>query len=405
MGKTAVDVTSRGDAILSKYLGSTNPMDVDAKLGESLINAYKNQTALKNSLYKGAEEIADTIGMPVEISNFNKSLLQNKGILENVKLDAPTQKLLEKALAPPSLTAQMSGQTNASNLSLKEANILAGALKGLSNQYNSPLPADRFIAGSLSKLGSSLKTDIKQSIDKTGNPLLKEAYTGAEQNYKETFSKFLDKDIYKFLSGKKSAEDLVSTFIKTGRNTDKSGQLGKLMTKLDPEGQNLLKYSYLSRAIKGGEDDRYLDPNALKNLWSQNNLGIKQKAALIPDKAERSALNDYSKLVGMNSEALGRMFNPKTGQRGLENLGNIVDVGLGVGGMSAGGLPGALAALVAKPLTARSLTNKLTSQAYREKLVEKMLKKDKSMSAGSILPAAITTGLTQSIQNALNERR
>lgn len=396
MAETADTVSAKGTNILDNYLGKTDPSQVESKLGDALLGAYKDQNSYKNSLYQNAEKIADDIKMPVQISKFNNTLRDNKELIGNLKLDAPTQQLLDKAMTPPSLMAQMSGKTNASNLSLKEANILAGSLKGLANQYKSPLPADKFMSRQISDLGSALKSDISSSIDKSGSSELKDAFQSAEKNYKENYSKFLDKDIHQYISGKKTAEDLLGTFVKTGKNTDKSIQLDKLMSKLPPDAQNLAKYSYLSRAIKGGEDNRYVDPHALKNLWSDNNLGQNQKRALMPDKAERQTMDDFSKLVSMNGEALGRMFNPKTGQRGLEGLGDLTNLFTAGTGAALGGIPGMTAAMLAKLGGSRALTSKLTSEPYREKFVQKMIKggeKGNKQNYGSDIAAALANAL------------
>jgi hypothetical protein len=129
---------------------------------------------------------------------------------------------------------------------------------------------------------------------------------------------FLDKDIYKFTNGGKSAEDILQTFIKTGSATDKGKHLNKLMSALDPESQNLVKYSYLSRSLRGPEEERSVDPNVLKTLLSDTKLGPKQRKALFPDNFERKEMQDYSKLVDMNQRALKRMDNPPTGRQALE---------------------------------------------------------------------------------------
>lgn len=302
--------------------------------------------------------------LKLELPTFAQKAAQHSAVINDqhfLKFDSDAKQLLGKLAnyKNPVITSYSGNlgpdallYANVKNPTLKESNILAGRLNSLSNQYRaSPSAEDRNMASVFGSLGGALKSDIKEAINASGNQELKDAFESAEKNYKQNFSPFLDKDIYKFTYGDKKAEDILSTFIKTGSSTDKGAQISKLMDKLNPQAQNLVKYSYLSRAMRGAEDERSIDPRALKNLWSDNKLGQKQKAALFPSLEERQALDNHSKLIGMNSEALSRMYNPLTGQRGLDR-GTFRS------------LPGAL--------PTRYLTNKLTSPDYRRQLLQKM---------------------------------
>lgn len=364
MAATAGAITDKSNDIVNGYLGNTAPQEVESKIGQALMDAKKEQTNTKNALYKNAEDLADQAGLKLELPTFAQKANQYSNVINDqnfLKFEPEAKQLLSRLsnyqkpvqeVDSKILGADGNPMTTLKFPSLKESNILAGKLGSLSNQYRaSPAAEDRYMANILGDMGKALKTDIGDSIGSSGSQELKTAFEQAEKNYKENFSPFLDKDVYKFTHGGKSAEDILSTFIKTGSSTDKGEQISKLMDKLNPQAQDLVKYSYLSRAMRGAEDERSIDPRALKNLWSDNKLGQKQKVALFPSLEERQALDNHTKLIGMNSEALNRMFNPQTGQRGLDR--GILR-----------SLPGAI--------PSRYFTNKLTSPEYRNQLLQKM---------------------------------
>lgn len=378
MSDTAKMITDNGNNILNKYLKNTAPEEVDDEIGKSLFKAHIKQQNLKNSLYNKSEELANGEGafrknaLNLEFPEFSENVRKYNSIIndkEFLQYDPELKNILKKIM------------TYKGNVTLKDANVLSGKLNSLSREHGaSPSPDDRNLSKIFKELGSSLKGDIRKSIENSGNKELKESYEKAESNYKKNFVPFLDKDIYKFTHGDKSAEDILQTFIKTGNASDKGGKLSKLMSKLDPRTQDLVKYSYLSRSLRGPENERYVDPNALKTLWGDTKLGQKQKKSLFHNQSERKELDDYSKLVGMNSESLGRMFNPKTGQRNLD-IGMLLGHSLGGStggavGYHEGGFPGFLAGtatgLLAPGILSKYLANKMTSQSVRKKLLDEL---------------------------------
>lgn len=388
MADIGTQISDRGKSILEGYLGDTHPADVNEKIGEGLINAKKQADVLKNSLYSNVNTLADQVGTKIDLSGLADKVKNYSDLINDqnfLKYEPDVKKLLT------SLGNYGESLGSGVQPSLQEANMFAGRLNQLANSYGaSPDVESRNLARVLGDLGRTTKQDIKNTLDQEGNESVKDAYLNAENNYKNNYSQFLDKDIYKFTNGGKDVDDILQTFIKTGSNSDKGNQLSKLMNVLDPETQNLVKYSYLSKAIKDGE----FDPSAMKTALSSNKLGINQKRALFNQPGELSQLDDYSKLVGMNSEALNRMFNPKTGQRGLENavyyahgLGGLM--GAGVGGSEGGGpgaMAGGLAGILAPALATRYLTNKITSEKFRNELINKMIQKQTSRRINKLAP-------------------
>jgi hypothetical protein len=63
------------------------------------------------------------------------------------------------------------------NVKLKDANILAGRLNSLAKEHRaSSAPEDRNLARIFGELGSSLKGDIKTSIENSGNKSLIDSF-------------------------------------------------------------------------------------------------------------------------------------------------------------------------------------------------------------------------------------
>jgi hypothetical protein len=406
MMRTSQEIEKRSNDILSKYLGNTSPLEVEDKLAASLMNAFKEQTASKNALYKTAQDMAPKAGFSLKTNKLGDKISEHKDALSAMSLDAPTKDLLQKAMSP---IRSLTGAPSTSQVGLKEANLLASKLNHAAKNYGaSTVPQDRFNADVLGSLGSALKSDIKQSVKDTGNKEFVNQFAKAEKNYKDNFSGFLDKDIYKFLNGDKKAEDILSTFIKTGKNTDKGDQLSKLMSKLDPEAQNLAKYSYLSRAMKGSEDKREVGAGALKSLWKDTNLGQKQKRALMPNKVERQQMDKLAELIELNPKAIHLMENPPTGHRWLSAIPS--GIGAGIGAIAAhrgekynsgeGALAGAL--LGAGTLGgSRAAAKLLSSESLRNALVARMIK-PKVASTG--INTLAGSGLAQSLANAMQNQ-
>lgn len=404
------EILKRGNEILSRYLGNTVPKEIDSKVGENLIQASKNERALKSKLYIEPEELAEKEKLKLDLPTFYNTANEYTNLINDqnfLKYEPKTKELLSRlSLYKQPVKESKILSSDGKNIStpiyptLQESNMLSGKLNSLSRQYGaSPASEDQNIARILGQLGKSLKSDIKSSIEKSGSEELKSSFSAAEKNYAKNFSQFLDKDVYKFTHGGKSVEDLLQYFIKTGRDTDKGDLLNKLMSKLDPETKNLVKYAYLSRSLKDGQ----IKPGAFADLLSENKIGPKQKEALFNDESERKELSDYSKLIGMNSDAISRMFNANNGQRGLEGIALATHIlssiaGSGVGGSEGGGqgaMLGGLTGFVAPGLASRYLTKKITSQPYREALIKKMIESEGSKSVSKT--SALATAIMQNI--------
>lgn len=400
MGNTAEAVKKKGNDILEGYRGDIPHEMVPGVINEALANAGKAQKAEKNKLYTKANNLAEKEDLNLDLDSFYNTAQKYRNIIDDqsfLKTEPESRALISRLRNYKQPTEAINefpeliksgfivdGVPLAADVvkkspSLKEANVLSGKLNSLAKQHGASInPSDHGLAKVFSELGRSLKSDIKTSLGNHPNKELLDTFSEAEKNYKENYSPFLDKDIWNFSNRNKSSDDLISTFIKTGSTTDKGGQLGKLMSKLPTKAQDLVKYEYLSRALEGDDFGRSVNPMKMKTLWSDSKLGQRQKSVLM-NPEERKTMDDYSKLTKMNSEALTRMFNPKTGVRNSDFFpvaqGITAGVG-GVGGIMQGGLSGAAlgaASTVGPVIAGRAASKYLTSPDVRRELIDKMV--------------------------------
>ncbi len=397
-GKVEEHIKNKAEELLKKYLGENDPDNAAYRLGEMLREAYESNKLKKQELYSIVNDLSERHGLTIDLPEFSGLASKFSDIINEstlLKFEPEAKELLsrltnyknpssEKSILLPDGTKYMETIPT----SLKEANILSGKLYDIYKKLNaSPVASDRAQASVFKNLYKTLKNDIDSSIEKSGNADIKKAYSIAQKNYKENFSQFLDDDIYKFLGGGESPEKILSHFIRTGRTNDHASMISKLMSVLPEEGQNLVRSSYLSRAIEGAEDARQVNPNKLSTNWTDSKLGQNQKKALFPEKADRQELDDYVKLVKMNPNALNRMFNSKTGQRNTEVMSLLRSMGAGAAaGSSIAGPVGAVLGALGGPMTfgtaAKIPANFLHSPSYREKIVNNLINKKNNVNKG-----------------------
>jgi len=367
MQRNAQKIIDKGHSLVNSLADNKTISNLDNYLNNTLKESYLSHHAQKNAHYKNVNKIANDINLNLNLPNFQKEIAKQKDLINDTSIlkYQPDMQSLIKKLGRLELPGEASTAivdkfgkpfAKSTKTTLEEANILKGKLNQIAQHHMaSPNPSDRYLAGVFNNLANNLKTDINTSIKESNHVPLKEAYEKAEKNYAENFSPFLDKQIYKFLNGKADPETLVSTFIKTGKATDRAELIKKLTSKLPAENKNLLGYAYLQRAM---DENNVINPLKLKTLLSKNALGEKQFAALFPDSKIRNQLRNYVKLVDMNTKALKVMQNPETGQMAMDLL-PLVSSSTGK--------------LAAKMISGSLLGKQLRREDIRNKLVQKML--------------------------------
>lgn len=398
MQKTGQQIVEKGEGILSKLLGPHSSENVPSQLTKKLTDSYKQHQQFKNDIYNSVNDIAEKSGLKLNLNSFAKNAekyidaIEDTNILKHepeakrilsklINYKNPVQETNKKGLLVDKSGNPLLNTTDLKYPSLKEANILKGKLGQYAKSFaQSPDPSQRNMANIFKDLSKSLKKDINESINFSGNESLINTYKAAEENYAKNFSPFLDKDVYKFISGNADPETLISKFIVNSRSSDLGQKLSKLSEKLsksegaqNSEPSNLLAYGYLSRAL-----DNEGNFNPEKFATSIKQLGPNQLKALFPDKATRKEVLNYKALVNKNPRALKVMFNPLTGQVNSDiaphALANIIG---GITGLAGGGAPGAIVGAALGPMIqsklARTVTKKLTDPDYRRKFIKALI--------------------------------
>ncbi len=391
MQQAGKQVMESGENVLSEMLGKNKVENVEEQLNKNLIRKFKQHTNMKNDLYTDFNDEAEKQFLDLPLKKFSSLATEYKDAIEGtniLKLEPDMKKILTKLNIYENPVVKIPGDTKLVNKqgnpligdqqltthiypTAKEANLLKGKLNHYQKLYGkSPDPEKRHMAGIFGKLSSALKSDINDAIETSGNPLLKEKYQKAEENYKKNFSRFLDRDIYKFLGDTSNSDTIGQKFIQTSRGSDKGKQISKISNLLSPQSKNLLSYSYFSRAL---DNEGNLNPAKLSTLV--NNLGKRQLRALVPDKNMQNKLTNFKRLYKMNTKGVNLMQNPATGQQALDILPGILGhAGASITGGMLAGLPGAFAGLALPGLVSRPLVNLLTNPGTRRNLINAMIK-------------------------------
>ena len=403
MQKTGQQIVEKGEGILKKLLGKNSPENVPAQLTKKLTDSFQAHQKFKNDIYNSVDDLAQKENLKLNLSSFADEAKKYMGAIEDTNIlkhepDAkqilsklvnyknPVKETKSTGLLVDKFGKPLSEENKTTYPTLKEANILKGKLGQYAKTFGqSPDPSQRNMANIFKNLSKKLKSDITGSIEQSGSDVLKQGYKTAEENYAKNFSPFLDKDIYKFISGNADPETLVSKFITRSNTSDLGQKLSKLAEKLSkPEGiqgseqSNLLAYGYLSRAL-----DNEGNFNPAKFATSIKNLGPNQLKALFPDKAIRKEVLNYKGLVNKNPRSLQVMFNPLTGQVNSDLAPNALAHALGgLTGLFTGGAPGAVLGAAAAPLVKKKIadfaTKKLTDPVYRRKFVNALIANQKT---------------------------
>lgn len=452
MQRAGAQVTARGEQLLDK-LGSPEGVNFGVELQDALKKAYEQATAEKNNRYEAVNTAAEEAGITTNRNNlistaksFQKKInsdpalkqfqqgelkslidaLAGQGEIDFNKIPAPRTANITMGkeslrynpltgnteVMPPAMTATSKPFKNVKGIYVDPA---TGAYKSNAGDSFSLKNTD-FVRANLgdkayqaylnhdpeakiyTALTKAAEKDINEAIDASDSPHVKKLRDEAMDYYRKEFAPFEDKDIVRFTRKGGDPDLLVQSFLRNSRTSDRSNLTTKLMEKLPQDKKSLVPLAYYSRAL----EDNALNPLKLKTL--HKNLGKNQKDALFADKSLKKEFDDYIKLVDKNTEPLTQMFNPKTGVRNsdalafklgsaLSGLGSLT--GLGFGG-APGAIVGALVGNLAPGVVGRQVTKRLTSPAYREKLVNKMInqgeKKPKNPSSEklkqSILKAA-----------------
>lgn len=384
-GKILNQVQERAESLLEQSGKGLTSQPIREQLKGALENAYNVQRKVKNDLYTPVNQLAEKENFSLNLPSFReKAKEQIKNILNSPLISHDNDFMNAVAKLAGFDPAEINVESiilgkNAKPLisetikpSIAEVEMTASKLynEGQALIKRNANASDRAIGNLYLDLAKRANDDIKAELKSRGSPELNDAYHKATENYRENYSQFLDKDVYKFVLDDSNFDTIVDDIIKPGKTSDKFTRLQKIQNILPGNQKNLLGNAWLRRSL-----DKEGNLNAKQFAQLIDKLGPEQFEALFPDPVYRQQLLDYGRLRGMNEKSLSRMANPNTGQT-LNLPAQLAGQAATVAGLYSSGHPIlGTAAIFAPQLAAKGVNKVLTSPKVREKLTGKMLKK------------------------------
>lgn len=380
LGAIERQVAQRGEQAV-RGLGGANPADANQFIAEMLKAEKKKSKGIKNELYNKVAELAKAENLEIRTPSFSQlareqveAIADSDLLKKNPKFRAAYHKMIgfkdtSKDVVSPILNKQ--GKPMVSRTLFPEysdVKIVATELSREGERLSKSLaPADQRIGAIYKRLAEAARNDIKEGIKNQGSPAIQEAFAKAEDFYKRDYMRFRDAEVHDILGKGKSTQKIIRDIVKPSALNDQFELIKKVQDILPQSEQNALMKGFLesARSKKGR-----LRPQALNKKI--NALGNRQFQSLVGRQMNRQELLDFQNLAHMNSEALNRMVNPKTGARSSEKrhlLPKIVTVStLG-------------ASKIIEPAIANAMIKALTSPKFRNKVIDKIEKAEKRKSA------------------------
>lgn len=402
MRKREQEVQQRAEQVGDMAAGKGKLANVDMNpLVEKLTQeAAKESTYIKNELYQPIDKLAKAEGINLELPSFKEMAAENAAAIENSpmliadnKFKSRYNKLLglqKTENVIPGKIVDASGKPLSETVqrsSISEAKAIFNDLyREGTRMLKSESATDRATGKLYRELSTAGNADIQSLLNTKGSKKIQNTYEKAQEHYRSDFSRFLDKDVRKFLDETKDYDSMVHDIIKPSKIKDNYSQIEKIVDVLPENQKHLLGAAYFQKAF-----DPYgvLQPTEMGNLW--NKLGRRQQEALFPDPAMRQSIRDFINLKQMNADALNKWFNPKTGAKNQGMIAKIMEAmkGYGLGGTvgaaiggAIGGVPGGflggtaggLASKAASKYNNTRLAKLYTSPEFRQAVLDRMQK-------------------------------
>lgn len=400
--KVAEGVQSGAEGLLNKAAGdNSSPLDPNELLKQRLMAAQGRARAAKNEQYNAVDALAQQEGHQLELPSFTsrasevKDMIGDSSLLQaNPKLKSFMNKVAgyEEAAAPSGpqdLMSALTGQRSGGP-SIRDANLAKNELYNMGDSLSkSAVASDRYMGGIYKELSGKIAEDIRNSIKEKGSPQLQQAFDLANQEYRNNYAKFLNKDILKLLDKEKPADKFAKDIVKPGKSNDSYSNINLVQSLLPDEERNLLPAAYLSKAI---DENGNVDTASMGKLL--RGLGPRQFNALFSGTGLKKGAQDYQRLMEMSANARGNMANPNTGAQLKQLL-------LGSGLLGAATSAPTAAAIAGGTIGAsRFASNYLTNPNTRTKLLEAMSKRESGVTYG-IPENEVTRQLLAAIPRAI----
>lgn len=336
--RTADNIRNQYGEQLNRMTGGIGKDEANRILQDKLEEIPTELRNLSRSNYEKVNSLSENVGGNVGRENTEALVQDVMGRLQrSPELRSLFPKDLQKDLKQYS--SKHKGDT------LEATNILKGDWGSRAYDYKH----GSYPRGIAQGINRSLKKDIQDYIEKSTSPELKQAYTTAEEFYKNNIAPLKGSEISKFIEGRSSPDKIVKTFVKA----EEPVLLAKLTELLNKEkGSERGMQALRSGVFSGAIEDGVVNPNKFNTILGKLNTQQKKDLGL---EGFNKNLDKLGRLTEMNQAGLYAMFNPKTGHQLGDYLG-------AKSLLSGGGLgPGQMA------------KNFLTNEKTREKLIEKML--------------------------------
>lgn len=342
--------------------------DMHALAHNLLEGGHEEEKARKNALWSAVNQGQEAEGLRLDLSGFTRSAFRDLDSLSRSPLfsfNDDFKRLFNKILSLGSVDP--SGAPY--HPTIGDAHFLASLFDKMARTHlRDPASDSQFLGKKMEGLARDLRSDVRTSVEKSGSPELNTEYRRAKEHYSETYAPYLENELHQYISGKKSAQSMISDLIQPSTTHDRYEHIASLIDVLPNEMKGVPGFTYLRRAFN---KEHQVNPRKLANLIDA--LGERQFQTLFPDPGVQQRLLDYVRLKKMNAEALDVMRNPKTGQRTTQS---IVGLALGGGAHIAGGPLTGLGSLAASGVAANLFRRAMMSERVRNSLVNKMLRND-----------------------------
>lgn len=378
MGRTAEQVKQQANDYLSNLVSGESPEIQSSNLADLFQNAHNEAKQVKNKMYEDLDALAPQGSFMVNRNNFQSKAQK---ILDDINQSPELKEEFTPGFISDMKRYASIGQGN----NLKLTNIFSSKLGDKANELYRA--GKKHEGNQMASLQKSLKQDMEDAFQNSDNPQIKEAYRNAQLNYKENYAPFEDSSIIKSIRRGNSPSDskILSLSSLALRNQNKE------LLNINPK---LIASRYLSQAL---DEDGNINPMKLKTLY--NKLDSNQRKGLFPKETNPDQLKNIVKNIEMNPEAFTQMFNPKTGMRAAQMMGNFIPALTGAG---LGGFHGGIEGIIGSALLGKSLNALLTSEKFRTKFVNKQISnKTPKEHAESMLVKALRSGTKGLVKQVL----
>lgn len=300
LADTKGQISDMGRATISQaFGGDLNPETATKDLVDNIFSTYDEEKAIKSAGYAKRNKIADEDpNFKMQAPKFANAVGTHLNKIGNTSLlkSEPAVYKIFKNLMRYKGKNEVNKNLLHNEPKLGEAHLLKAKLYNYAKAAaHSPDFSQRNEANIYRDLAHSLNEDMNDSIEASGNTELKNAHKEANAHYASNFAPFLDKSIFKYISGQADPDTVLNSLIKTGPDADRAHLIAK-GTKLPGNIRESLAKAYFSRAFKNGE----LDPNKLSKLTSA--LGPNQFKELMPEANTRESFNNFVKANNLSNK-------------------------------------------------------------------------------------------------------